>query len=65
MRYYRFIQLFWLVFDHAPEGKELGERLLPIKQGSRRAMEYALDFHTLTAEIGWNKPAIKLCSDRV
>lgn len=47
------------VFNHAPEGKEVSERLLEVKQGNHRMVEYRLDFRTLAAESGWNKTALK------
>lgn len=47
------------MFDHAPEEKEIGERLLSFRQGRCRAAEYALEFRTLAAESDWNDPALK------
>lgn len=47
-----FIRLFHWVFDHSPQGMEVGEKLLTIKQGKRCVMEYALEFCILTAENG-------------
>lgn len=32
--YEPFLQLFQWVFDYSPEGKEIGERLLTLKQGN-------------------------------
>lgn len=55
-----FVGLFRKVFDHAPEGKEIRERLLAVKQGGRRAVEYALEFRTLVADSGWNIPTLKV-----
>lgn len=57
--YNHFIQLFRRVFNHSPEGKEVSGRLLTLKQGSRRAAEFALDFRTIAAESGWNESALK------
>lgn len=53
---------FWnclRVFDHAPEGKEIDELLLAMKQGERSAAEYALEFHTFATGSGWNESALK------
>lgn len=57
--YEQFVRKSCRVFDHAPEGKEIGERILNICQGKRRAAEYALEFLTLAAESEWNEPALK------
>lgn len=43
-----FITLFRRL--HAPEGREVSERLLAVQRGNRRAAEYALEFGSLTAE---------------
>lgn len=54
---------------HSPEGKEIVEKPLDIKQGNWNISEYALEFRTLVASCGWNKPALKavyqqeLCPD--
>lgn len=42
--YEGFMALFRVVFDHPPEGREGGERLLPLRQGAQTAAEYALTF---------------------
>lgn len=44
--------LYWCVFNHAPEGKEVSERLLSVRQGERCAAEYTLEFRILAAESG-------------
>lgn len=41
------------------EIKEIGERLLSIKPGSRRTAEYVIEFCTLAASSGKNEPALK------
>lgn len=51
--------LFRRVFDHAPEGTEVRDRLLELKQRSRRAMEYGIEFRTLAAESGWDDSALR------
>lgn len=54
---------------HSPEGKEIVEKPLDIKQDNQNVSEYALEFRTLVASSGWNKPALKaayqqeLCPD--
>lgn len=57
--YDSFVTCFCHVFDHAPEGKEVSERLLNICQGKRRASEYALNFCIQDAESGWNETALQ------
>lgn len=52
--YKRFMSVCKQVFNHAPERKEVVERLLGIKQAARHVVEYALDFRTLAAESEWN-----------
>lgn len=42
------------------EKKSARERLLALKQGRRHAAEYALEFHTLAAESGWNDSAVRV-----
>lgn len=53
------ISLVQRVLDHAPDGKEVSERLLSLKQGNRRATDYVLDFRTLAAESRWNDSVIR------
>lgn len=50
--------MFGAVFDHPPEGREAGERLLRIQQGTRSAADYALEFRTVAAASGWNELAL-------
>lgn len=57
--YDQFFSMFQHGFDHAPEGKAVSTRLLSLKQGLCRVIEYALEFRTLAAESGWNEPALK------
>lgn len=56
--YERLTQLFCAVFDHPTEGREGGECLLRLRQGSRTASEYALDFWMVAASTGWNDQAL-------
>lgn len=57
--YDQFIPMFRRVSDHAPEGKEIGERILAIYQGKCKAATYALEFCMLARESGWNESALK------
>lgn len=50
---------FKCIFDHPPEGRERGERLLQLRQGDQTATEYALTFWTVAASSGWNEPALR------
>lgn len=54
-----FVELFHGVFNHHPEDVEMGNQLLTIKQRNRQAAEYTLEFCTIAARSGWNKPALK------
>jgi hypothetical protein len=56
--YERFTQLFRAVFDHPTEGREGGERLLRLCQGSRTASEYSLYFQKVAVSNGWNDQAL-------
>lgn len=44
---------------HTPDGKEIGERLLSVRQGRKRLVEYAQELCTLAAGSGLNKPVLK------
>ncbi len=55
-----FMQQFREVFDHAVDGKEVGEQLLALRQGSSTAADYALTFRTLAAQTGWANDPLKL-----
>uniref|UniRef100_A0A4W5PBV2 Retrotransposon gag domain-containing protein n=1 Tax=Hucho hucho TaxID=62062 RepID=A0A4W5PBV2_9TELE len=46
------------VFDHPSEGRAAGERLFHLRQGTRSAQEFAMDFRTLAAGTGWNDKAL-------
>lgn len=47
------------VFDHPVQGKEAAKRLLSLRQASRSAAEYSIDFRTLAAEAGWDDVALQ------
>jgi hypothetical protein len=49
---------FRAVFDHPPEGRALGERLFHLRQETRSAQDFALEFRTLAAGAGWNNRAL-------
>lgn len=51
--------MFRHVFDHSLEGKEAGEQLLTILQGSCQVAEYALEFCTIMEGSGWNNTTLK------
>ena len=42
------------VFDHATPGREAARGLLNLVQGSRRVIDYSIEFRTLAAESDWN-----------
>uniref|UniRef100_A0A4W5NAP5 Retrotransposon gag domain-containing protein n=1 Tax=Hucho hucho TaxID=62062 RepID=A0A4W5NAP5_9TELE len=52
--YAEFTRRFRAVFDHPAEGRAAGERLFHLRQGTRSAQDFALDFRTLAASAGWN-----------
>uniref|UniRef100_A0A3B1IBQ3 Gypsy retrotransposon integrase-like protein 1 n=1 Tax=Astyanax mexicanus TaxID=7994 RepID=A0A3B1IBQ3_ASTMX len=54
----RFYALFKSVFDHPAAGRDVGSLLCDLKQGSKSAAEYALEFRTLAAGSGWSEPAL-------
>ena len=56
--YPEFTRRFRAVFDHPPEGLAAGERLFYLRQGTRSAQDFALDFRTLAAGAGWNDRAL-------
>uniref|UniRef100_A0A6Q2ZMK7 Retrotransposon gag domain-containing protein n=1 Tax=Esox lucius TaxID=8010 RepID=A0A6Q2ZMK7_ESOLU len=56
--YAEFTRRFRAVFDHPHEGREAGERLFHLRQGTRSAQEFALEFRTLAAGSGWNERAL-------
>uniref|UniRef100_A0A674C300 CCHC-type domain-containing protein n=1 Tax=Salmo trutta TaxID=8032 RepID=A0A674C300_SALTR len=49
---------FRAVFDHPPEGKAAGDRLFHLRQETRSAQDFALEFRTLAAGSGWNERAL-------
>uniref|UniRef100_A0A674BPU3 CCHC-type domain-containing protein n=1 Tax=Salmo trutta TaxID=8032 RepID=A0A674BPU3_SALTR len=53
-----FTRHFRAVFNHPPEGRAAGERLFHLRQGTRSAQDFALEFRTLTAGSGWNERAL-------
>ena len=55
--YAEFTRRFRVVFDHPHEGREAGERLFHLRQETRSAQEFALEFRTLAAGSGWNERA--------
>ncbi|KAI2654876.1 Transposon Tf2-6 polyprotein [Labeo rohita] len=58
--YQRFLQQFREVFDHSAGGKEPGEEILTLKQGTFTAADYTLRFRTLAAQTGWPPEPLKV-----
>jgi hypothetical protein len=60
---------FQAVFDHPPEGRAAGECFCHLRQETRSAQEFALEFRTLATGAGWNNRALidhyhcSLCED--
>lgn len=46
------------VFDHPIGGREAASRLLRMRQGTRSAADYAVEFRTLAAESHWDEEAL-------
>ncbi|KAI4872535.1 hypothetical protein NFI96_006253, partial [Prochilodus magdalenae] len=57
--YTDFIRDFRAVFDHPDKGRETGDQLFQLQQGSRSVAQYALAFRTVAAGSGWNKMALR------
>ena len=53
-----FTRRFRAVFDHPPEDRAAGEWLFHMRQGTRSAQEFGLEFLTLAAGAGWNDRAL-------
>uniref|UniRef100_A0AAY5JWB1 Ty3 transposon capsid-like protein domain-containing protein n=1 Tax=Esox lucius TaxID=8010 RepID=A0AAY5JWB1_ESOLU len=58
VHYEVFVGLFRAVFDHPPDVREVGERLVHLRQGTRSVQAFALEFRTLAAGSGWNNRAL-------
>ncbi|KAK5909547.1 hypothetical protein CesoFtcFv8_003468 [Champsocephalus esox] len=52
------------VFDHPLQGKEAGNRLLSLRQGSESVSTYSIDFRILAAESGWDEMALQIVFSR-
>ncbi|KAI4879506.1 hypothetical protein NFI96_030061 [Prochilodus magdalenae] len=57
--YTDFIRDFRAVFDHPDEGRETGDQLFQLQQGSGSVAQYALAFRTIAAGSGWNETALR------
>ncbi|KAI4904480.1 hypothetical protein NFI96_029744, partial [Prochilodus magdalenae] len=57
--YTDFIRDFRAVFDHPDKGRETGDQLFQLQQGSRSVAQYALAFRTIAAGSGWNETALR------
>uniref|UniRef100_A0A3B3I1M0 ribonuclease H n=1 Tax=Oryzias latipes TaxID=8090 RepID=A0A3B3I1M0_ORYLA len=53
-----FLETFRQIFHSAVPGREAAKALVNIKQGRRSVMDYAIEFRTLSADSGWNQPAL-------
>jgi hypothetical protein len=49
-----FTHRFRAIFDHPPEGRAAGELFFHLRQNTRSAQEFALEFRTLAAGAGWS-----------
>ena len=47
------------VFDHATPGREAARGLLNLTQGTRRVVDYSIDFRTIAAGSEWNASALR------
>lgn len=57
--YLAFVSEMRKVFDHPVQGKEAGNRLLSLRQGSASVSHYAIDFRILAAESNWDEAALQ------
>lgn len=46
------------IFQQVTPGREAAQRLVNLRQGSRSASDYAIEFRTLAAEVGWDSTAL-------
>ncbi|KAK3560880.1 hypothetical protein QTP86_022914 [Hemibagrus guttatus] len=49
-----FMGMIWEVFEYPAGGKDISLQLMELRQGSDAAVDYAIKFHTLAAQSGWN-----------
>lgn len=54
-----FSQALSRIFDQMSPTWEASSALLSIQQGRRRVVDYAIEFHTLPTDSGWNEVSIK------
>ncbi|KAL0173013.1 hypothetical protein M9458_033324, partial [Cirrhinus mrigala] len=54
-----FITQLHKVFEYLVGGQDISDQLLDLKQGSRTAADYAIEFRTLAAQSKWNEIALK------
>lgn len=47
------------VFHHPASRGDVDHRLLHLSQGTRSAAEFAMEFHTLATESGWDQRALR------
>ncbi|CAL9684952.1 unnamed protein product [Knipowitschia caucasica] len=53
----QFIKSFTQIFQHISPGREAARALVGLRQGRRRASDYAIEFRTLAAGSEWNHSA--------
>ncbi|KAL0162424.1 hypothetical protein M9458_041820 [Cirrhinus mrigala] len=58
--YAHFLTQFREVFEHAAGGRDPGEELTSLRQGSSTAADYTLTFRTLAAQTGWDLAPLKV-----
>lgn len=52
--------LNFFAYTKSPEGIEIAELLLTVKERRRQVAEYALEFRMLTTGSGWSETALKV-----
>ncbi len=57
--YHQFTDEMRRVFDHPVKGRHAVSRLLYLQQGRLSVSEYAVNFHILAAESGWDDSALQ------
>ena len=51
-----FIEIFMQIFQPNSLGREVAKALVILRQGKSSVIDYAVEFRTIVADRGWNKP---------
>ncbi|KAK3553413.1 hypothetical protein QTP70_003573 [Hemibagrus guttatus] len=53
-----FTGMIWEVFEYPAGGEDISLQLMELRQGSDSGADYAIKFHTLAAQSGWNEATL-------